>query len=210
MCGSEAALTPLGLQCPEGGSRKDEAVTKRRLLLLGIALLALLLAGSIFRNDLIGWWRGEAKYKGWYTNAWRAELRLWEKVRICGGSSGQSRLIWVRRPASGDEWLAELFLSAGDPGGPLSPPLFDNDPEAVPVLAELLRAPEPNVRLAAVEALQRIGPPASDALRALLLVFEDDDEEVRQQAAQALQAIRPIPPGTENPRAENRARTASP
>jgi hypothetical protein len=177
-------------------------MTKRRVNVLAIGgmLLVAGMVGSIWQSDLIGWWRGEAKYKGRYTNSWRVELRRWEKVSICGGSSGQPRLVWSRGPALWHEWLAEPFARPGDFDSPVSPPLLNGDPEAIPVLVELLRAPEPNVRLIAAEALASFGRGTTEgflpAVRAILpdirATLDDEDQERRSQAEQTLRAIERI------------------
>jgi hypothetical protein len=50
-----------------------DETTRDHAGITGILVIAGL-AGSLWQSELIGWWRGEAKYKGRYTNSWRAEL----------------------------------------------------------------------------------------------------------------------------------------
>src|SRR5262245_12623625 len=82
------------------------AMTKRRIkLALGLAILAALFLAIHYPSTLIGWWRGEAKYKGRYTNSWRAELRAY--AVIPGPSSIVPLRPWVlwRRPTQWERWL---------------------------------------------------------------------------------------------------------
>lgn len=59
-------------------------------------------------------------------------------------------------------------------------------PPAVPALSEVLSAPQPHIRLAAVLALGFMGDGAKPAVPALLPLLEDDDTEVRYAAALTL------------------------
>jgi hypothetical protein len=147
--------------------------------------------GFYFRSDVIGWWRGESKYRGHSTNAWHAELQRWHRIVACGGSGGKSFLVWSRQPAPSEAWFAALAPRLDDTDGPFGPPLLNGDRDATGVLAELLRAPESHVRLLAIEGLEQIGLGASQTVPALLAVLEDEDEDVRQRAMQALRAIKP-------------------
>src|SRR5262245_60882608 len=115
-------------------------MTRRRALLLASALLAIAFAGSVFQSDLIGWWRGEAKYKGRYTNAWRMELRKYEYVGRFPWPRGVHAdwdLIYKRKHAAWERWLAQALPSLYKLKTDSTPPLHDGDEEAIPVLVEL-------------------------------------------------------------------------
>ena len=63
------------------------------------------------------------------------------------------------------------------------------DPDAVPVLIELLKDDNSVVRQEAILILARIGPAARDALPALQQALKDPDEQVRARAITALRQI---------------------
>ena len=64
---------------------------RKKLLLICLAGVAIVVAAAFYQSDIIGWWRGEAKYKGRYTNSWRAEMPWLISGRIgkslCRGTS---------------------------------------------------------------------------------------------------------------------------
>ena len=60
--------------------------------------------------------------------------------------------------------------------------------KTVPLLAKGLSSPEAKVRLEAAESLRCLGPLAKPAVDALKKALKDDDDEVREMAAQALEA----------------------
>lgn len=60
---------------------------------------------------------------------------------------------------------------------------------SVPVLIDALGDQHPRVRVKAINTLAKIGPDAKDAVPALIEVLKDNDFEVRQAAADALEAI---------------------
>jgi HEAT repeat protein len=61
--------------------------------------------------------------------------------------------------------------------------------DSLPVVCEALRHPDKGVRLAAIAALQRLGPLAKEALPALREATEDCELAVRVAARRALQSI---------------------
>src|SRR5262245_48628888 len=156
-------------------------------LAAGVALLATWLV-PVVRQSAVGWWRGEASYRGRYTNAWADEFRGFEPVRwlyhagifrpeIPNGlereeppslfGNGRSRCCWI-----------------------IAPPLWEGDPESVPVLLGLLRDPDRRLRVIAAKGLGNVGPDARDAVPALLRRAADDpDAQVRVVAAWALHRI---------------------
>jgi len=157
---------------------------RRRLLfcLAGVVILATL---AVYQSALIGWWRGEAKYKGRYTNSWRAELRGYDRIGI--GDYGVD-WIFVRRPSRLEVWLAKVMRGNAPKVHPPAP-LQDGDPEAIPVLVELLKSPEPIVRIMAASGLQQIGSLASEAVPALSALVDDEDGDVAFTARQAIRII---------------------
>jgi len=64
---------------------------------------------------------------------------------------------------------------------------------AVPPLTELLRDSNPEIRCLAVAALEAIGPAAASAASELRLLLYDPDQEVRNRAAWALEALEGVP-----------------
>src|SRR5207249_3955908 len=91
------------------------------------------------RTGLVGWWRGEATYRGRYSGAWAEELRGW----LALGEPGSPGAVLYARPVPAwRQWLGSPARWAVD-----EPPLHEGDPAAVPVLVELLRDPDPVVRL---------------------------------------------------------------
>src|SRR5262249_28053559 len=174
---------------PVGPRReRSQAMTKRRLLVLGSVLLVLLFIGFLFQCELIGWWRGEAKYKGRYTNSWRAELRQYHRGF---NWSSLRREYWTYSPVS-TRWerlLAKVLPTRRSLIVQFDPPLQEGDAQGIPVLLELLRAPEPNVRALAARGLGEIGSAACSAVPALLSSLNDASGEVALEAAAALYAI---------------------
>jgi HEAT repeat protein len=61
--------------------------------------------------------------------------------------------------------------------------------KSVPLLIEALDEPAPMIRLEAIESLRCLGPRAKDAVPALEKAAEDENETIRQAAAEALKAI---------------------
>jgi hypothetical protein len=173
-------------------------MTRRRagLLVGGVAVLLTVL-GTVFHSDLIGWWRGEAKYQGRYTNAWRAELRQYDRVfdpsREAVGASRPvepAYYIYYREATSWERWLARLWPSRL-PARQRVYPRFEADLEAIPVFVELLHAPEPNVRALAARGLGQVGPAAHEAVPMLFAALDDEADFVAHEAARALYAIAP-------------------
>jgi hypothetical protein len=167
-------------------------MTKRRkAALIGVAILAVIVLANFYSSDLIGWWRGEAKYKGRYTNSWRVKLRPFEGPFVEQESLYCVKYTFMRQPSKWDEWLANILPSRFNAKVDFDPPLQDGDHEAAGVLAELLGAPEPNVRVLAALGLKQIGKPARDAVPALLVAAEDKDPYVAMAAEDAVGSVDP-------------------
>ncbi len=71
----------------------------------------------------------------------------------------------------------------------IHPECPDTPAKSVPVLIEALGRPDRMNRLQAAESLQHLGALAKDAVDALKKAAGDDDEQVRQAAARALEAV---------------------
>jgi hypothetical protein len=152
--------------------------------------MAILATAAFYQSALIGWWRGEAKYKGRYTNSWRAEMRSYD-VNLGCDPLGHGCWDFVRRPSLREQWLSKLLPSSFRPKLDSCPTLLDSDPEAVPVLIELLHASETKVRILAAYGLEKIGSPARPAFPVLLTLLKDKDGDVVRQVILALIAIDP-------------------
>jgi hypothetical protein len=165
-------------------------VKRRKLAWTGLFLLIAIIVASFNSSGLIGWWRGEAKYQGKYTNYWREELcayQLWGYDR----DPFYSHWTFIRLPSKLDRFLSNIGLSSSQAGIGFEPPLQYPEPDAVPVLIELLDSREQDVRILAANGLGNIGPKARDANPALLDASMDEDPLVAQAAREAIWAINP-------------------
>ena len=170
-------------------------MTRRRVLLLASALLAITFACSVFRSDLTGWWRGEAKYKGRYTNSWRAELLQWD------GHRDAVHIVLLNLPQHQSSWwesLRDKLLPSANARTPDVWLLLDDDPEAIPVLIELLRDPERKVRMHTIELLKWKGEilkwkglDALDVVEVLKEIERSEDRELSDRASSAIRRIHP-------------------
>jgi len=166
-------------------------VGRRRRLFICLTGVAILATAAFYQSALIGWWRGEAKYKGRYTNSWRAEMRCYD-VHV--GFDGLGHGYWdiERKPSKWEKWLSKVLPVSFQPKLDSPPPLQNGDPEAVPVLIELLQTPERNVRILAARGLETIGPPARPVVPVLLTLLEDEDLDLVNQVIITLTTIDPI------------------
>jgi hypothetical protein len=149
-------------------------VTKQRKVLLtgsAAAAVAVVLSLPAVHWRLVGWWRGEAFFNGRPSSYYAARahrLRLWEYVvdkhRVVAAS-------WTYPVGPFADIRERLRLpvrrAAVEPGD-----LLPTDPDAVPVLTEILDrlhpfGPDQQVLFHAALALGDIGPPARAALPAL-------------------------------------------
>src|SRR5262245_28376878 len=122
----------------------ERAMMKRRIKLISaLAILAPLFLAAVYQSELIGWWRGEAKYQGRYTHSWRAELRTYD-IYFGYGSVWHWDWTFFRRPSWWERWCSKLLPKPYESYFSTLPPLQDGDPEAGAVLTELLQAPEKN------------------------------------------------------------------
>jgi len=159
---------------------------KRPLLL---SLILLLLAGGVLSLPpvhwrLIGWWRGEAFFKGLPTSYWRLEISTAidpAKPKALSGPSTTSisrqLASWVGRKPTPDFSVFDLA-----------------HPAAVPVLCELARDPDPAIRWEAAWLLGQAAPPGSEvpaAVEALVDLLGDEAAGTRVNAAGSLEVIGP-------------------
>jgi HEAT repeats len=181
----------------KGEGTEVQAMPRRKWLLFSMAGLALLTAGALRFgwSDLVGWARGEARYRGRCTNAWADDVRDWVPMWIVGTSGprhshrpAKPPTCFVRVQADPWWWPALHGVSVCTE----NPPLQEGDPAAVSLLLELLRDRDRTVRLLASQGLGRVGPAAKEAVPALRdLALHDEDEAVRATAQDALTRIDP-------------------
>jgi hypothetical protein len=119
-------------------------------------LVGVVLAGSLLSPD-VRWWlyghlRGEAFYKGRPTSYWRGRVTAWNDL----GFYPPAVSLVVRRP----RWWADWPPWCSGRAAPLleAEPFPGDDPASIPVLVELLRDGDAQVRADAAEALKRIDP----------------------------------------------------
>ena len=166
----------------------------RRIGGKGMGLLAVAMAGMVafhWRAEILDRSNRESKYQGRPTSSWRRDLQRWEVcATITYGNmfSSHTTRFRQRRPSVWKKWLnletdarwAERFSDH---------PLLQGDPAAVPVLVELLKDSDPEIRLIALEALCNTGTAAKAAVPVLLDALHDDNREVRTEAERSLLQI---------------------
>jgi HEAT repeat protein len=76
------------------------------------------------------------------------------------------------------------------PLGVIPPEIFEADPDALPVLVELLPSPDPLVAYTAYCALRKYGSRGHSAISALEALLTHKHPDVRRNAAAAIEAIR--------------------
>ena len=135
------------------------------MVLMVIAIVAGLIASSMV-SRLVDTKPKESLYRNQPTSYWSQKLQ--EPI--------QRKEVW-----QGHLKMLKDIDPAAD--------LRRGDPDAVPVLIELLRDDNSIVRQEAILILARIGPAARDALPALQQALKDPDEQVRARAITALRQI---------------------
>lgn len=149
------------------------------LLLLACVLLA---AYSDTAYVVYGWCRGESFYGGMPTSYWSTSLKE-EYQRLSGRR---------RQPSDFERIRSWVFAKLGirqTPDNPYAKISWQID-GAVPVLVELLREPDWEVRLVAAELLSRQQQKDLGALAALAVVLQDANPEVRQTAVVTIGSYR--------------------
>ncbi len=150
-----------------------------------ICLGALLLIGLVVtllvpetRYGIPGWLRGEQWFRGRPTCYWSAAVRSYVKAR--DNPPGPpfpflARLLGIRPHY---EWTAQ-------------PAVLGGGRESIPVLLQLLRDKDKNVRQAAAQSLGDLGTAGGIGVPALAAALQDPDPNVRWTAAFALYRIGP-------------------
>ena len=122
-------------------------------------------------------------YGGLATNEWERELVKWEVSRPPCGLGGYTR--WVtRRPCALNQLREKIGIPLNEEPSNLL--LLNGDPNALPVLMELLKTHHPNTRRIAIEGIRRIGDPAIPAMPLLVEALEDTDSDMSCEAAATL------------------------
>jgi len=160
-------------------------MTRRRLCLCLLLLLVALLLLPAVHWRLIGWVKGEAFYQGRPTSYWKWDCQQWEHVPAILGPAYWRKTRSARWDNSVREWLGISTQPT-----PESPPLFSADPDALPVLLELLDLDdEPSQRIAIV-GIRIIGP-AGKAASPRLLQLIRGRSRLDMHAWEALQVVDP-------------------
>ncbi len=156
---------PTASDLPLPGIARPQGIQLKTMLLMVIAIVAGLIASSMV-SRLVDTKPKESLYRNQPTSYWSQKLQ--EPIR--------------RK----EVWQGHLkMLKDIDPAADLR----RGDPDAVPVLIELLKDENSIVRQEAILILARIGPAARDALPALEQALKDPDEQVRARANTALRQI---------------------
>jgi HEAT repeat protein len=165
-------------------------MTRRRLVLIGLLLVAGLGVAVLASDSPYTLWgrlRGEHFYHGRPACSWRAAIQGWfwpstrnlKSISLSTGSPMPLAQVWQRLFGSGPEEANER------------PAVLSGDPEALPVLVDLLRDSDWVVRQEAALGLGNLGPAAAPAVPALAAALKDGDAGVRLSAAHALAWIGP-------------------
>jgi hypothetical protein len=159
---------PVSLEAPEypfAKTLRPQGLQMKTLVLMVVAIVAGLIASSMtFR--LMDNTRKESLYRNQPTSYWSQKLQ--EPI--------QRKEVW-----QGHLKMMKDIDPAAD--------LRRGDPEAVPVLIELLQDQNSIVRQEAILILARVGGPARSAVPALQQALNDPDEQVRARATTALKQI---------------------
>lgn len=126
-------------------------------------------------------------YRGWTAAQWEREIRHWKPWAGGFSSPGGRFTFWGPKQPLWNVWLENVGIKVDWDRGDV--PLLGGDPSAVPVLTELLTSRDPQARRIAAEGLEKIREKARLAVPALLRAIDDQDDEVRGQAEEALFCI---------------------
>lgn len=166
---------------------------QRRPLLLILLLLfllgSLLLVPSV-RWPVYGWLRGEAFYQGMPVSWWEEEIEARYEPFTDSVSSAPAWLIVettspllheIKQQISPDTMSVPLPMTIIPVG-----PLMEGDPDAIPVLLELLRSGSAKVRRLAIAGLKCHAHCQREIVTLLREASKDPDKMVRQDAENAL------------------------
>jgi hypothetical protein len=160
-----------------------------RFRIWAILLFAVLAAGALWW----GWYRPlEAHYLGKPTARWAEEILATRSV----GVDESGHMVWYNNPSQWEQWWARL-------GGPRpdwyrQPAVLSGDPAAAAVLAELLRHPEPKVRVTAAVTLRKQAGEWRPTLTEIVETVGTNDVEARQYAEVCLRRFDVLVRGLEN------------
>lgn len=152
---------------------------KKLICLLLLTAAAVLLAMPSCRYGVLGLVRGESFYQGRPTSYWRGVVKDWTVPRPCSPQGPPPTTLLHKVRAFLVEPFAEKVVI----------PPGEDQPDALPVLIELLSDEDAAVRSYAVTTIEGIGPSAKAAVPRLILLLEDEDPEVRALAAFAVDTI---------------------
>ena len=134
------------------GRMKGRTMSRRTRWFLALFTLTALGVTAFWLHHTriaIGWWRGEAFYKGRPTSYWREELALYSRIpQERPGVPVEGR--WTRGQTFFERQLSNLGLS-----NTVSSFVLD-DSDAVGVLAELLNDPDDDIRALAGQCLRLV------------------------------------------------------
>jgi HEAT repeat protein len=158
-------------------------MTKRRLVFWSVGLAAGLIALPFLLwggYAAFGVLHGEHFYRGLPTSHWRRYILRQPKPL----TPARDRVLAIEAVRSVEDYFG-LGEVSGDPAG------LSTNPAAIPVLMDLLRDSDREVRRWAANALRCIGPAAERAVPALVEALRDRDAAVAEAAAAALGEIGP-------------------
>jgi hypothetical protein len=157
----------------------------RKVALVGLLMAALAVlvwcspgkpTGPVFRDRTAAQW--EAELQHW--DAW--DMGIWGY-----GREPSPHFVWMRTPPWWQGWLQKVGIEVHSGSGEL--PLLEGDPDALPVLVELLHSADPKGRRAAIQGLTALGAAAKEVIPDLVRALDDPDHDVRVDARQALKAV---------------------
>jgi hypothetical protein len=161
----------------------------RKLLLIALGFAVLLAAGVFFGSSLgwkvKGWLASETFYDGMPSSYWRKE------ARECDSFPLAPRHTYGRNMVDDSSLLQAQQLVLGMKEWPDDHPLFRGDPDAVPVLLELLDDDDHQVKMIAAKGLGHIGPESRAGFSRLQRELDHKYDIVRRMAAEAMHRIDP-------------------
>jgi vesicle coat complex subunit len=162
------------------------------MLAVIVAVAVLLLAGW---RVAFGPAHAAATYKGKPASYWRMSVKDWEALRKAIRVGPCCKLIVTPPPPPPPTLWDRLkdFVARLEPSKILVLPPSGDDPEALPVLMELLQDEDGEVRAYAAIEVGMAGPSAREAVPLLAGLLKDADPEVRRAALVALTGIDPRP-----------------
>jgi hypothetical protein len=148
---------------------------QRQAVLIGAAMAVGLTAGIWITSEsetVAALLRGEHFYHGKPTSFWSKEVQECVKTPFYRSDAHFHELM-EERPATIGDRVRQYFGLSYETERPKRP-LRDENPKAIPVLVDLLRDPDPTVRMYAAETLGAFGPAAKAAVRELAQLLLDD------------------------------------